>query len=95
MGQVGNLGIAGHRDGFFRKLKDIGIGDVVELQSRGGTLQFIVNQVQIVRPEDTSFLAGTPTPTLTLVTCYPFYYVGSAPERFIVTASIKNSGQPK
>jgi sortase A len=93
LGQPGNLGIAGHRDGFFRGLKDIGIGDVVELQSRGRTLQFIVHQIQIVRPENTSVLAATPTPTLTLVTCYPFYYVGSAPERFIVTAAIKDSGQ--
>lgn len=95
VGQRGNLGIAGHRDGFFRGLQDIAKGHLVEIEygHPGHTDQYVVSQIQIVKPEDTYVLDATPTPTLTLVTCFPFYYVGSAPERFIVTASITNSGQ--
>ena len=85
-GQVGNVGIAGHRDGFFRGLKDIVPGDTIELDLGGRTEQYVVRQIQIVRPEDTEVLNRTSTPTLTLVTCFPFYYVGSAPQRYIVTA---------
>jgi sortase A len=92
-GQTGNLGIAGHRDGFFRGLKDVGPGDILELELPGRTDHYIVNQIQIVTPGDTFVLKPTPAPTLTLVTCYPFYYVGSAPQRYIVTASIQNSGR--
>jgi sortase A len=86
IGQVGNVGIAGHRDGFFRGLKDIVPGDTVELDLGGRTEQYVVKQIQIVKPEDTSVLNRTATSTLTLVTCFPFYYVGSAPQRYIVTA---------
>jgi sortase A len=93
IGQVGNVGIAGHRDGFFRGLKDIVPGDIVELEVGGRTEQYVVKQVQIVKPEDTSVLSRTSTPTLTLVTCFPFYYVGSAPQRYIVTAVIQDSSQ--
>jgi sortase A len=93
VGQDGNLGIAGHRDGFFRALKDIGVGDVVELETEGTTTRYAVKQIQIVKPQRTDVLLPTHRPTLTLVTCFPFYYVGSAPERFIVTAEIQDSGQ--
>jgi len=93
LGQAGNIGIAGHRDGFFRGLKDVGAGDLIELEVPGRTEQYVVTEVQIVHPEDTSVLLPTATPTLTLVTCFPFYYVGSAPERYVVKASIRNSGQ--
>lgn len=93
MGQAGNLGIAGHRDGFFRGLKDVTDGDVVELLLAGRTEQYVVSNIQIVNPEDVSVLGATPVPTLTLVTCYPFYFVGSAPQRYIVTASKKVPGQ--
>jgi sortase A len=92
IGQVGNVGIAGHRDGFFRGLKDIIPGDTVELDLGGRTEQYVVKQIQIVKPEDTAVLNRTSTPTLTLVTCFPFYYVGSAPERYIVTA-VQDSSQ--
>ena len=85
-GQAGNVGIAGHRDGFFRGLKDIVPGDTIELDLGGRTEQYVVKQIQIVKPEDTAVLSRTSTPTLTLVTCFPFYYVGSAPQRYIVTA---------
>jgi len=93
IGQLGNVGIAGHRDGFFRGLKDIVLGDIVELDGAGSTKQYIVKKIQIVRPEDTSVLAPTSAPTLTLVTCFPFYYLGSAPQRYIVTAVIQDSSQ--
>ena len=93
VGQTGNLGIAGHRDGFFRGLKDIGTGDSIDLEAHEKTEHYIVKQIQIVDPSDVQVLRPTPEPTLTLVTCFPFYYVGSAPQRFVVTASIQNSGQ--
>ena len=85
-GADGNLGIAGHRDGFFRGLKDIAPGDVIELDTIQGKDVFQVERTWIVNPEDVSVLDPTPTRTLTLVTCYPFYFVGSAPQRFIVRA---------
>ena len=93
IGRPGNLGIAGHRDGFFRGLKDIGLGDTIEILRPGGTDRYAVSQVQIVTPADTYVLNPVPKPTLTLVTCFPFYYVGSAPKRYVVTAAIENSSQ--
>lgn len=94
VGQPGNLGIAGHRDGFFRALKDIRVDDVILLDLGGRIEQYVVKNTKIVNPEDTYVLAPTKTRTLTLVTCFPFYFVGSAPQRYIVTASLKNSSQP-
>jgi sortase A len=85
-GTAGNAGIAAHRDGFFRGLKDVATGDVIELQVRGGVQKYVVKSVTIVQPENLSVFAPTAEPTLTLVTCYPFYFVGSAPQRFIVRA---------
>ena len=85
-GAEGNSGIAGHRDSFFRGLKDIATGDVIELDTRHGTEVYRVERTWIVNPEDVSVLDPTPTRALTLVTCYPFYFVGSAPQRFIVRA---------
>jgi sortase A len=90
IGEVGNIGLAGHRDGFFRGLKDIHIGESVELVLPHETEQYVIDRTEIVTPDDTQVLAQTSTPKLTLVTCFPFYYVGSAPKRFIVTASLKN-----
>ena len=91
IGQQGNLGIAGHRDGFFRGLKDVSPGDVIELVLPGQTLTYTIDTIQIVNPEDVGILRATSNATLTLVTCYPFYYIGSAPQRYIVSASLKNS----
>jgi sortase A len=88
---VGNLGIAGHRDSFFRPLKDIREGELIELRTAGGTVTYSVSSISIVEPEDVSVLAPTPERTLTLVTCYPFYYVGHAPKRFIVKATAEHS----
>ena len=94
IGQPGNIGIAGHRDGFFRGLKDVGRDDVLELMLPGRTDRYVVSDIQIVSPENVSVLDAAQSPTLTLVTCYPFYYVGSAPQRYVVTASKQVSGQP-
>ena len=85
-GADGNSGIAGHRDGFFRGLKDIGPGDAIELETLRGREAYRVDRIWIVDPTDVSVLEPTPTRSLTLVTCYPFYFVGSAPQRYIVRA---------
>ena len=82
----GNAGIAGHRDGFFRGLKDVAPGDAIELETREGTATYWIERTWIVTPEDVSVLDPTPTSALTLVTCYPFYFIGPAPQRFIVRA---------
>jgi len=85
-GADGNAGIAGHRDGFFRGLKDISTGDAIELDTRAGRQLYHVERTWIVAPEDVSVLDPTPGRSLTLVTCYPFYFIGPAPQRFIVRA---------
>jgi sortase A len=86
----GNLGIAGHRDGFFRGIKDIAIGDTIELQTARGDAKYTVSSIDIVDPSDVSVLAPTPEKTITLVTCYPFYFVGHAPKRYIVKAKAEH-----
>lgn len=83
---VGNLGIAGHRDGFFRGLKDIQHGDLIRLWTAGELVEYRVISTRVVEPEDVEVLAPTEQRTLTLVTCFPFYFVGDAPQRFIVKA---------
>jgi sortase A len=85
-GEAGNVGIAGHRDGFFRGLKDIATGDSLELETLTGRQEYRVTSIRIVDPAAVEVLAPTPQPALTLVTCYPFYFVGNAPQRFIVRA---------
>jgi sortase A len=85
-GEPGNIGIAGHRDGFFRGLKDISTGDVIELVTLHETARYTVKEIRIVSPETVEVLDPTSEPTLTLVTCYPFYFIGSAPQRYIVRA---------
>jgi sortase A len=87
VGGDGNTGIAGHRDGFFRSLKDVKVGDRVEIEMRGKPLVYVVERLVIVDPRNVSVLSGLGHPELTLVTCYPFYVLGSAPRRFIVQAS--------
>jgi len=91
-GQNGNIGIAGHRDGFFRGLKDVALGDTIELVTPTQTETYVIDRVVIVDPSDVSILGPRPHPSLTLVTCYPFYFVGSAPKRYIVQASFDDSG---
>jgi len=85
-GTDGNAGIAGHRDGFFRGLKDIRPGDRLELETLDGVQGYRIERTWIVKPEDVWVLDATSSPAITLVTCYPFYFIGSAPQRFIVRA---------
>lgn len=85
-GEHGNIGIAGHRDTTFRPLGRLKIGDALVLKTAGRTLEYRVAQTMIVRPEDVYVLDPTTRPTLTLVTCYPFTFIGPAPKRFIVRA---------
>jgi sortase A len=86
-GEPGNLGIAGHRDGFFRGLKELGPGDIIDLTTRSGIDHYAVDQIEIVKPNDVHVLRPRAVPSLTLVTCYPFYFIGSAPQRYVVHAS--------
>ena len=95
VGNDGNIGLAGHRDGFFRGLKDLRKGDQVELEGRQRTDTYIVDEIEIVDPKNVGVLRPRSKPSLTLVTCYPFYFVGSAPKRYIVHASRMNSEQQK
>jgi sortase A len=90
-GETGNVGIAGHRDGFFRALRDIHIGDTIDLFTEKGNSRYVVDEIVIVPPDYVSVLAPRSKPALTLVTCYPFYFVGSAPLRYIVRATITDS----
>ena len=87
-GKLGNVGIAGHRDSFFRGLKDLRVGDTMDLVTQDQDQTFVVDDMQVVNPNDVSVLKSTATPSLTLVTCYPFYFVGRAPQRYIIHASI-------
>lgn len=86
-GEVGNIAMSAHRDSFFRPLKDIVIGDSVELHTLDAVQRFRVSEIRIVDPMDLSVLEPTETTVLTLITCYPFYFVGYAPDRFIVHAT--------
>ena len=90
-GEGGNIGIAGHRDGFFRGLKDIASGDTIELATQKETDTYVIDRIVIVEPKDVSILARRPRTSVTLVTCYPFYFVGSAPQRYIVQATLVNA----
>ncbi len=94
-GQNGNIGIAGHRDGFFRGLKHIKVGDRIDLEEPSRHETYVVDRLEIVDPSDVRVLRSESEPSLTLVTCYPFYYIGSAPKRFIVHATRADSEPQK
>ena len=85
-GEPGNMGIAGHRDGFFRGLRKLEVGDEIIFTTLEGVAHYEVTSLRVVKPEAVEVLDPTEQPVLTLVTCYPFYYVGDAPNRFIVAA---------
>jgi sortase A len=91
-GQGGNVGIGGHRDGFFRGLKDLAVGDRIELKTRARTETYRVDDIRIVKPRDVQVLTDRGVDSLTLVTCFPFYFIGDAPQRYIVRATA--SGAP-
>jgi LPXTG-site transpeptidase (sortase) family protein len=88
-GEAGNMGIAGHRDGYFGVLKDIRFGDELIVTSVNGPQTYRVEQLMIVDPSAVDVLDQTEKTAITLVTCYPFYFVGHAPERFIVRAVLQ------
>jgi sortase A len=85
-GQPGNVVLAGHRDSFFRDLRNIRKGDLVDVTTESGTRSYAVDSTEIVDPSEIGVEAPTPAPTLTLITCYPFNFVGNAPQRFIIRA---------
>ncbi len=92
-GEDGNIGLAAHRDGFFRGLRDIRKNDIVTLKTVEGTYNYQVEWTEVVQPQDTHVLDETEGPAITLVTCYPFSYVGPAPQRFIVRARRVEEGR--
>jgi sortase A len=85
-GEMGNVALAGHRDTVFQMLKDVWPEDVLRLTTPDGTFDYRVEWLAIVDPARTDVVASTGEPLLTLVTCYPFDYVGSAPRRYVVRA---------
>ena len=87
-GTTGNIAIAGHRDGFFRRLNDISIGAQIELTTLHGQQRFRVAELMVVDPLEVSVLDPTNETVLTLITCYPFNFIGAAPQRFIVRANL-------
>ena len=87
-GPSGNVGLAGHRNTFFRSLRKIKVGDEIRFSTVAGTFQYRVVSLRIVLPSAIHVLDATQQPTLTLVTCYPFDFIGSAPQRLIVQAEM-------
>jgi sortase A len=85
-GEAGNVGLAAHRDTFFRPLKDLRIKDEIQFSTRAGNFKYEVVSLRVVEPDNVGVLASAGENVLTMVTCYPFYYVGPAPKRWIVRA---------
>jgi len=92
-GHIGNLVLAAHRDTYFRALRDIRQGDQISVKAPDGDYQYSVDSTAIVQPTQTEVIRPTDDATLTLITCYPFNYIGAAPERFIVRAHFTKSVQ--
>lgn len=91
-GQAGNVVVLGHRDTFFRPLRGIAQGDPIRVRTPGGSFQYIVDSIQVVEPEQSlSFQKVMPAESMTLITCFPFDYVGPAPRRFVVRARMTAS----
>lgn len=88
---TGNIAIAGHRDGFFRKLRHVRVGDRLTLASAEGERTFLVTDTMVVSPEDVWVLDDTGATILTLITCHPFYYAGHAPDRYVVRARLSTA----
>ena len=85
---TGNSALAAHRDALFRPLKGVRLGDILRLRTRHGDFEYIVREILIVQPDDLWVLDPTPVTMLTLISCFPFNYIGAAPERFIVRAEL-------
>jgi sortase A len=91
-GEPGNVALAGHRDTFFRGLAKLELGDPIQLITTAGTYDYVVEDLRIVEPTETQVLAPESASTLTLITCYPFRFIGTAPQRFVVRA--REIGRP-
>ena len=89
-GQMGNAALAAHRDTFFRNLGSVAKGDEIIVNTHRGTFHYVVKSTEIVRPNAVRVLRATPSPELTLITCYPFYFIGPSPKRFIVHAALSS-----
>jgi sortase A len=87
-GESGNMAIAAHRDTFFRPLRNIRKDDVIRFTTKDESFLYKVESIEVVAPTDVEVLDATSKPTLTLITCYPFFYVGGAPDRFVVRARL-------
>jgi sortase A len=85
-GIEGNVAIAAHRDTFFRKLAGVLPQDHIQLSTRSGKFEYLVTSTEIVEPDNTRVIESRGVPELTLISCFPFYFVGAAPQRFIVHA---------
>lgn len=94
-GADGNVAIAGHRDSFFRNLGLVKRGEVIELESMGPVQYFVVTDIRITGPENTRWIEDTAEDTITLITCYPFDYVGPAPERYVVRGKRISNTDPR
>jgi sortase A len=88
-GEPGNVSVSSHRDGFFRKLKDIKVGDEIVVDTRAATYRYVVEEIRITAPSDTVVLWPGDVPELTLITCYPFDFIGRAPQRYVVRAELR------
>jgi LPXTG-site transpeptidase (sortase) family protein len=95
LGSAGNVGLAGHRDSFFRPLRHVRVGDELVLTTPQAVSRYVVEWTEVVTPQSTEVLRPTPYPALTLVTCYPFTYVGTAPDRLVVRARLVESRAPQ
>ena len=93
-GERGNAVLAAHRDTYFSGLGDLKVGDLVSFKSPTATYSYRVESTRIVEPDDGSVLSGSKEPILTLVTCYPFQYIGTAPQRYVVTAREEGPSTP-
>jgi sortase A len=85
--EPGHIGIAGHRDGYFRALRDVRLGTTLTLETPDGEQRYIVDDLRVVEATEIAWLQETDSPRLTLVTCYPFHYLGDAPQRYLVRAA--------
>jgi sortase A len=90
-GELGNVGIAGHRDGFFRALKDVHVGDAIEITTETRSYRYRVSTIVVVQESDARLLERTNASVVTLVTCHPFYFVGHAQQRFIVRGVLEST----
>jgi len=93
-GEPGNVGVSSHRDGWFRRLQDIELGDEIVVDTREHRFHYVVEEIRITDPTDTTVLWPGAVPEVTLVTCYPFYFLGNAPQRFVVRAELRAEEYP-